>query len=102
MILHFSQIFFTEGLTFIVKISFLFRTPCYTTLRRIVYRHLDGDLVAYEDPDVILSELAGDMSGYYHIVRQFHLEGRVRKRFRHDALKFDHIIFRQNDPSSVL
>ena len=78
MILHFSQIFFTEGLTFIVKISFLFRTPCYTTLRRIVYRHLDGDLVAYEDPDVILSELAGDMSRNYHIVRQFNLEGGVR------------------------
>ena len=39
------------------------------------------------------------MSGYYHIVRQFHLEGGVRQRLYDHAFKLDNVILRQNNPS---
>lgn len=99
MTLHFSHIFLTEGFTFIVNTPFLFCTPCYTSLGGVVYRHLDRDLVTYEYPDVVLSELARYMSGYDHIVGQLNLEGSVRKCIHNYSLKLDNVILRQNNPS---
>lgn len=100
MILHFSQIFFTEGFTFTVTYHLsLFCTPGYTTLGGIVDRDLDGDLVSGKNLDVIHSELSRDMSSYYHIVRQLYLEGRVGQRFDYRAFKLDNVILWQNNPS---
>ena len=43
-----------------------------------------------------LSELAGDMGGYDHIVRKLYLEGCVGKSLNDRTFKFDYIIFSQD------
>ena len=63
MILHFSQIFFTEGLTFIVYLPFimvcLFHAPGDAPLGQVVYRDLDGHLVTGQYSDIVHTELTG-------------------------------------------
>ena len=79
----------------------LFASPGDPALRRVV----DGDLhrypVAEQYFDIVHTKLAGDMRGNDHIVRQFYLEGRVREHLHDDAFKFDHIILRQINLSSL-
>ena len=75
MILHFSQIFLTDGFTFIVftmpfysyMISLragvftrkgLLRSPCDPSLGKVVDAYLDCYLVAWENLDIVHSELA--------------------------------------------
>ena len=103
IILHFSHIFFTDGLTFISVLPFrLFHSPGYTALRKVVDRNLNGYAVARQYPDIIHSQLTGDMGINHMSVRQLNFEGCVGKRFRNHAFKLYNIIFRQNNPSSVL
>lgn len=74
IILHFSHIFFTEGLTFINIIPFLlskmfncalslikarlFCSPSDPAAGQVVGRHLYGHLIAGEDADEVHSQLA--------------------------------------------
>ena len=108
MILHFSQIFFTDGLTFILlhhsflNNSYTFKllsAPGYATLCEVVHGHLDGDLVARQYSDIIHSQLSRNMSRYDMAVGKLYLEGRVRQCLNYYTFKFDNIILRQNNPS---
>ena len=75
----------------------LFAAPGDSSLRRVIDRYLDRDLVAEQNLDIVHAEFTGDMGGYDHIVRQFDLEGRVGKNLNDCTLKFDYIVFRQNN-----
>ena len=122
MTLHFSQIFLTEGLTFIPNdLSFLadarrfavcgrcrplFRTrvPLFrpeddSALRQVVHRYLHRDFIPGEDLDIVHSHFPGYMGSNHMSVGKLYLEHGVRKCFRDHAFKFDHIVFSQNNPS---
>ena len=105
MILHLSQIFLTEGLTFIVlylsfqKIILLF-SPSDTAFGKVVNRDFNGHGITGENFDIIHAKFAGNMCGHNMAVRQLYLENGIRKCFKHYAvLKFDHIVLRQKNPS---
>ena len=70
-------------------------TPRNPTFRRVIDRNFDRDLITGQYFDIVHSEFAGNMRGNDHIIRQLHLEGRVRQCFYDDTFKFDYIIFRQ-------
>ncbi len=101
MILHFSQIFLTDGLTFIGYQPFLnlFRTPGDTTLIQIVNGNLNGYLVTGQNLDIIHTQLSGNMGRDHVPVRQLDLEGGVRQSLNDDALKLNNIVLRQKNPS---
>ena len=101
MILHFSQIFFTDGLTFIGYQPFLnlFRTPGDTALIQVVDGDLYGHLVTGQNLDIIHAQLSGNMSGNDVLIRQLDFEGRVGQCLNNDALKLDNIVLRQKNPS---
>ena len=63
MILHFSQMGFTEGLTFIcVSSRFLvLRAPCDAAARQVIGGQLNCHLVARQDANVIHAQLTGNM-----------------------------------------
>ena len=96
MILHFSQIGFTDGLTFMLfylhqifggmghrkpvrrplarrshaylrPLFILLGTPSDTTAGQVVRRHLNGDLVAGKNADKVHAELARDTVSYTHL-----------------------------------
>jgi hypothetical protein len=57
MILHFSHIGFTEGLTFISNSSRLFVPPYDPAFCQVIRRHFDQYFIAGDDPDEIHPEL---------------------------------------------
>ena len=115
MILHFSQIFFTDGLTFIVlqflsygfyelpngcrRQLFLFCSPSDSALIEIVYRYLNSDLISRQNSDIVHTKLSRYVSRYYVLVGKLYLEGRVGQRLNYRTFKFDYIILTQNNPS---
>ena len=101
MILHFSQIFFTDGLTFIGYQPFLnlFRTPGDTALFQVVDGNLNGYLITGQNFDIIHAQLSGNMSRDHVLIRQLDLEGRVGQCLNDDALKLNNIVLRQKNPS---
>ena len=74
-------------------IPFLFRAPGYTAFGRVIYRDLDGYLVTGQNPNIVHSELSGQMRGDYHAVGKFDFEFGVRQRFDHLTFKFNNIVF---------
>ena len=100
MILHFSHIFFTEGLTFIVMMPpclwfRLLGTPCDPALRQIVRGHFHRDFVTGQNADKVHPQLAGNVRQDLVAVLKLYLKGRVGQRIRHHAFQFDNVLFRQ-------
>ena len=103
MILHFSQIRLTDGLTFIAlclllrclpeKRLRLLETIGDAAARQVVRRKLNRDLVPGKDADKIHSNLPRDMRQDDVTVFQLDLKHRVGQRFQHLALDFDDILF---------
>ena len=82
--LHFSQIGFTELLTFIVfPPVWLLISPGYPAACKVVWRKLQPYLVAGQDADKVHSHLAGNVRQYFVIVLKFYLEHRVWQRLQH-------------------
>ena len=85
----------------IPTLSFLLCTPGNASLRKVIYRHLDGYAVTGQNSDIVHSQLSRDMSRYYMPIGKLDLEGGVRQCLNDGTLKFDNIILRQNNPSSA-
>ena len=101
MILHFSQIFLTDGLTFIGYQPFLnlFRTPGDTALIQVVNGNLNGHLVTGQNLDIVHSQLSGNMSRDNVLIRQLDLEVCVGQSLNDNAFKLNNIVLRQKNPS---
>ena len=82
MILHLSQIFFTEALTFMWHQS-LFVPIDNPAPGEVVGRELYGNLVSREDTNEILSHFSGNVSQYHVFTFQFDPEHGVGQRFQH-------------------
>ena len=119
MILHFSQIFLTDGLTFTALASFrlltfkvqvdlfysstklavrlvfsgLFEAICNTSTRQIVRGEFDGYLVARQNTDEVHAYLSGYMSEDDVPVLKFDLEHRIGKLLDDSSLYLDDILF---------
>ena len=126
MILHLSQIFLTDGLTFIVIIPYLsvlvfspqyrvrhfscvlswfplrggrsFCSPGDTSLIEVVNRYLNRYAVTGKNSDIIHAELSGNMSCNDMLIRKLHLEGGIRQCLNDRTFKFNRVL-RQNNPS---
>ena len=105
IILHLSQIFLTEGLTFTVlylsfQNIFLLFSPGDATLGEVIDRDLNGYGITGENANIVHTKLAGNTRGHDMTVRQLDLEYGVRKCFQnHTVFKFHHVVLRQNNPS---
>src|SRR5688572_3191157 len=103
--LHLSQIFLTEGLTFIAtsrtvnarsarEWSDSLVTVGDPTLGGVVRAHLDGDPVARQDADVVLAHAPRDRGEDVQAVVALHPEHGVRERFHDGALEFELVALR--------
>ena len=125
MILHLSQIFFTDGLTFIVLpfLSFiwfywffmshptafspsalnfiLFCSPCDAAFIKVVNGNLYGYLITGQNSDIVHSKLSRYVSRYYMLIGKLYLKGRVGQSLNYRTLKFNYVILWQNNPSSA-
>ena len=99
MILHFSHMGLTDGLTFILfnlhmKLSLL-ASPCDPTLSQIVRRHLNGYFVTGQDLDEIHTKLAGNVCQNGVSVANVDFEHCIRQCIGNDALNLDYVVFSQ-------
>ena len=104
MILHFSQIFFTDGLTFILLYQpflILLCSPGYASFSEVVNRNLNGNAVAGQNSYIIHSELSRNMCSNYMLIGKLYLEGCIGQSLNYNAFKFNNIILWQNNPSST-
>ena len=104
MILHFSQIFLTDGLTFILLYQpflILLCTPGYTSLCEVINRNLNGNAVTGQNSYIIHSELSRYMCSNYVLIGKLYLEGGVGQCLYDRTFKFDYVILWQNNPSSA-
>jgi hypothetical protein len=101
IILHFSQIAFTDGLTFIALASsvgillmycFLLETVRDAPAAQIVWRQLHGDTVSRQNPYKIHANLAGHMRQYFMPIGELDLEHSVGQWLDDRSLDFDHIL----------
>ena len=86
----------------IITIPFLFCTPCYTPLGKIVDRNLDRYLISGEYPDIIHSEFTRDVGCDYVPIGQLYLKGGVGQRLKDRAFKLHYVVLSQNYPSKPL
>jgi hypothetical protein len=56
---------------------------------KIVRRHLDLHSVAFEDTDVVLPHLSGEVRQHVVVILQLHPECRIRQDLRHSPFDFD-------------
>lgn len=68
----------------------------YASFCQIVWRQLNGHLVTCEDPDVVLSHLAGQVGQYFVTVAYLNLEGGITHTFNYGSIDWDHIFFGNN------
>ena len=108
MILHFSHMGFTDGLTFILltsirELRLSFTSPCDPASGQVVRAHLNRDLVTRQDLDKVHPELAGNMCQNNVSVANVNGEHCIRQRIDYDALKLDYVVFCQDQlPPLVL
>lgn len=89
MILHLSQIFLTDALTFIAcpyLLSALFEPVNDSSARQIVGRKLDQDFVTGQNLDEVLSHAARDVRQYLMLALQLDFEHRIGQGFQHRGL----------------
>src|SRR6476660_3701717 len=89
--LHFSQIFLTDGRTFIVG-SFSLVAVGDAASAEVVGGELDLDPVAGEDPDVVHAHLPGDVGEHLVPVLELDPEHGVGQRFDDRPLDQDRVV----------
>jgi hypothetical protein len=95
IILHFSQIGFTDGLTFMEIPPLVFSAlaaPGDPTAGQIIGRKLDSNFITGIDADKILAHLSRDMRHYLVAVGQLHAEHGVGKGLNDLSIHFDDVI----------
>ena len=105
MILHFSHMGLTDGLTFIlfnlhmryINLVSLLTSPGDPTLRQIIRRHLNGYFVTGQDPDVVHPKLAGNVCQNGVTVANVNGKHCIRQRINYDALDFDYVVLCQDN-----
>ena len=98
MILHFSHMGLTDGLTFILfnlHIVSLLASPGDPTLSQIVRRHLNGYFITGQDLDEIHAELAGNVCQNGVSVANVDFEHSIRQCIGYDALNLDYVVLCQ-------
>src|SRR3569832_1625207 len=93
MILQLRQIFLTEPETLLFALLTLsvalLGAEHDTSPRQVVGRQLHGDLVTWEDADVVHPHLSRNMSEHYVPVFQLHAKRCIREVFEHLPLHLD-------------
>src|SRR5882724_936032 len=119
MILHLSQIFLTDALTFINQFSVpgsqfsenhsagaspalqnLFVAIYNPPAIQVVGRKLDRDFVSRQYADEVLPHLPGNMRQHLVFVFQLHLEHGIRQRLEHHRHHFNRVLFTHRPPRS--
>ena len=98
MILHFSHMGLTDGLTFILfnlHMMSLLASPGDPALGQIIGRHLNSYLVTGQDFNEIHTELAGNVCQNDVSVADVHIEHSVGQCIGYDALNLDYVVFCQ-------
>ncbi len=102
MILHFSHMGLTDGLTFIlfnlhrdVCLLSLLTSPGDPAVGQIIGRHLNSYLVTGQDFDKIHTELAGNVSQNDMSVADIDIEHCIRQSIGYDALNLDYVVLCQ-------
>ena len=72
----------------------LFRAEDDAAFGEIVWRQLNGNLIACQDTDVVFAHLARDMGNHGVSVRELNSERGVRKRVNNTTFHLDGILFR--------
>jgi hypothetical protein len=98
MILHFSQIALTDGLTFIFLFLLLalrpsFAAPGDPSAREIVGRQFNSYLVSGKNADVIHTQLSRYVRQYLVSIGQLDFEHRVRKGFYNRSFHLNRVLF---------
>src|SRR5699024_8444137 len=94
MILHFSHMGLTDGLTFMSKLLLL-TTPGNPATGQVVGTHLHRDFVTRQNSDEIHSEFSGNVRQNGMAISNIYLECGVGQRLYDGTLDFDHIGFCQ-------
>ena len=98
MILHFSHMGLTDGLTFILfnlQLSVLLASPGDPATCQIIRRHLNSYLVTGQDLDKVHTKLAGNVCQNGVSIADVHIEHCIRQCIDYDALNLDYVVFCQ-------
>ena len=102
MILHFSHMGLTDGLTFIlfnlhmrINLLCLLTSPGDPALGQIIGRHLNGYLVTGQDLNKVHSELAGNICQNGVAIADIYVKHSIRQRISYDALNLDYVVLCQ-------
>ena len=102
MILHFSHMGLTDGLTFILfnlhlrtDSLKLLTSPNDPALAEIIGRHLNRYFVTGQDFNIVRSELAGNVCPNDVSVAEFNIELSIPQRIGYDALDLDYVVLSQ-------
>ena len=104
MILHFSHMGLTDGLTFILLnlhvenfyLKNLLTSPSDSAMGQIIRRHLNGYLVTGQDLYKVHTELAGNVCQNGVSVANVDFEHSIRQCIGYDALNLDYVVFCQD------
>ncbi len=77
----------------------LFRSPCDSSLGKIVYGNFNRDLIAGEDLNIVHSELSRNMGGNDVPIGKLNLEYGIGQCLYDRTLEFYNVVLRQNNPS---
>src|SRR3954470_6328830 len=89
-----------DGCSDLHRVPRLLQTVRDPTPSEVVWRQLDADPVAWQDPDEVHPELAADVREDAVPVFQLHREHRVRQRLDDGTFDFDRVLLRQ--PGSLV
>ena len=98
MILHFSHMGLTDGLTFILfnlHMMSLLASPGDPALGQIIGRHLNSYLITGQDLDEVHAELAGNVCQNGVTVANVNSKHCIRQCIYYDALNLDYVVLCQ-------
>jgi len=77
----------------------LFRSPCDSTLCKIVYGNFNRYFISGENLNIVHTKLSGNMSSNDMPIGKLNLEYGVWQCLYYRTLEFYNVVLRQNNPS---